>query len=85
MSETRGPAAGVRPLWIVDAEVAALPGVHRSTVWRWLDAGLIPAPRRLGGRTLWCRAEIELFARCDSLAEFARLRRQAARAAGEAG
>lgn len=85
MAETQSPAAGVRPLWIVDAEVAALLGVHRSTVWRWLDAGLIPRPRRLGGRTLWCRAELELFARCGSMAEFARHRRQLLRGEAAAG
>jgi excisionase family DNA binding protein len=72
-------------LWIGDAEVAALLGVHRSTVWRWLDGGLIPAPRRVGGRTLWCREEIELFTRCASMAEFARLRRQAVRGGRAAG
>ena len=71
----------VQALWINDAEVAALLGVHRSTVWRWLDGGLVPQPRRVGGRTLWRRREIELFAACDSMAEFARLRRRAVAAA----
>lgn len=69
------PGAAPKPLLISDAEVAALLGVARSTVWRWLDAGLIPAPRRLGGRTLWALRDVELFSRCRSLAEFERLRR----------
>jgi excisionase family DNA binding protein len=56
--------------------VAALLGVHRSTVWRWLEQGLIPEPRRLGGRTLWPRADIALFARCRSMAEYRRLRQE---------
>lgn len=85
MPDRRGPKSAVRALWIVDAEVAALLGVHRSTVWRWLDGGLIPAPRRVGGRTLWSREEIELFARCASMAEFAGLRRRALREARAAG
>jgi excisionase family DNA binding protein len=70
---------GVRPLWITDHEVAALLAVARSTVWRWLDAGLIPPPRRVGRRTLWCRAEVELFARCRTMAEFERHRKLMAR------
>jgi excisionase family DNA binding protein len=85
MTDGRGQASGVRALWIADAEVAALLGVHRSTIWRWLDGGLIPAPRRVGGRTLWCRAEVELFARGGSMAEFARLRRRAVRGEWAAG
>ena len=68
----------VRALWVADADVAVMLGVHRSTVWRWLDAGLIPPPRRVGRRTLWCRDEVELFARCRSMAEFERQRRRAA-------
>ena len=71
----------VRALWVADADVAAMLGVHRSTVWRWLDAGLIPPPRRVGRRTLWCREEVELFARCRSMAEFERLRKSIARTA----
>jgi excisionase family DNA binding protein len=65
---------GVRVLWVSDSVVAVRLGVHRSTVWRWLDDELIPAPRRIGQRTLWSREEIELFARCNSMTEFGRLR-----------
>jgi predicted DNA-binding transcriptional regulator AlpA len=68
----------LQALWLPDVAVATLLGVHRSTVWRWLDQQLIPPPRRVGGRTRWVRAEIELFVRCSSMAEFHRLRRQAA-------
>jgi excisionase family DNA binding protein len=77
MPGRRNAFAGVSALWIIDAEVAAMLGVHRSTVWRWLDGGRIPAPRRVGGRTLWSREEVELFARCDSMDEFIRMRRRA--------
>lgn len=76
MASDRTTGADVAPLWVNDAAVATLLGVHRSTVWRWLDAGLIPAPRRVGGRTLWCHAEVELFARCRTPAEFERHRRE---------
>jgi predicted DNA-binding transcriptional regulator AlpA len=65
---------GVLALWIPAEEVAALLHVHRSTVFRWLDQQLIPPPRRIGGRTLWLREDIELFSRCSSLAEFQRLK-----------
>ena len=50
-------------------------GIHRSTLWRWLDMKKIPQPRRISGRTLWAREEIELFAQCESIPEFTRLRR----------
>jgi excisionase family DNA binding protein len=73
-SPTRRPTAAAEPLWIVAEEVAALLGIHRSTVWRWIDQGLLPPPRRIGGRTLWLRADVELFARCNSLGELRRLK-----------
>lgn len=28
-------------------------GVGTSTLWRWLQQGLIPEPVRIGGRTFW--------------------------------
>lgn len=31
--------------------VAALNGISAPTVWRWVKAGLIPAPRKLGPNT----------------------------------
>ena len=34
-------------------EVAAYYGVSTSTLWRWLQQGLIPEPIRIGGRTFW--------------------------------
>jgi excisionase family DNA binding protein len=67
-------SSSLAPLWIPDKTVAVLLGIHRSTVRRWLEQGLIPRPRRIGGRTLWSRADIELFAECSSMAEFRRLR-----------
>jgi excisionase family DNA binding protein len=79
MPDKRRAGCEVRVLWVRDGDVAVMLGVHRSTVWRWLDAGLIPAPRRVGGRTLWSREEVELFARCRSMAEFQRLRRSIGR------
>lgn len=79
MTNLRAPKNGVEALWVADRDVAVILGVARSTIWRWLDAGLIPPPRRIGGRTLWCREEVELFAGCRSMAEFERLRRPAVR------
>jgi excisionase family DNA binding protein len=38
------------------AEAAALLKVSRSTVWRWIEAGRLPA-RRLGKRTIRIREE----------------------------
>jgi excisionase family DNA binding protein len=79
-----GVERGVRVLWIADEDVAVMLGVHRSTVWRWLDGGLIPALRRVRGRTLWSREEIELFASGGTMSEFLRRRRDA-RGVGRAG
>ena len=73
-SPARRHTAAAGPLWITAEEVAALLGIHRSTVWRWIDQELLPPPRRIGGRTLWLRADVELFARCSSLGEFRRLK-----------
>jgi excisionase family DNA binding protein len=66
--------SGLPALCIRAQEVAALLGIHRSTVWRWLEQDLIPRPRRIGGRTLWSRADVELFAQCSSMTEFRRLK-----------
>jgi excisionase family DNA binding protein len=79
VSDKTNQTSRLRALWIPAEDVAALLGIHRSTVYRWLDQGLIPPPRRIGGRTLWSRADIELFAECSSLAEFRRLRAHRAR------
>ena len=40
-------------------EVARLLSIVPSTLWSWHSAGKLPAPIRLGGRTLWRRAELE--------------------------
>ena len=74
-------------LLLNDAEVAALLGISRSTVWTWVDAGLFPMPKRVGRsqgntgrqracRTFWHRDDIELFARAQNMAEYRRLKRQ---------
>jgi predicted DNA-binding transcriptional regulator AlpA len=80
----KGRDPDIRPALLNDADVARLLGVHRSTVWAWLDAGLIPQPRRIGvayrgGRkcsrsTRWLRSDLELFLQCRSMSEFKRLR-----------
>jgi predicted DNA-binding transcriptional regulator AlpA len=38
---------------------ARLLSIVPSTLWSWHSAGKLPAPIRLGGRTLWRRAELE--------------------------
>lgn len=36
-------------------------GVHRTTIWRWWHAGVLPTPVRLGGRLLgWYSDELEV-------------------------
>jgi predicted DNA-binding transcriptional regulator AlpA len=74
-------------LLLSDAEVAHRLGVARSTIWSWVDAGEFPPPKRVGKarrsdgkhracRSFWHREDIELFARCRSMAEFTRLKRR---------
>lgn len=46
-------AANVRVL-----VVAAVYGVSRPTVWRWVKAGLLPTPTRRGGVTAWNVGEL---------------------------
>jgi predicted DNA-binding transcriptional regulator AlpA len=73
------------PDWLTDVDVAARLGIDRATLWRWLDAGLVPEPKRAGvvrlgdGRrrsrtTRWLREDVELFVRCGDMATFRRLR-----------
>jgi predicted DNA-binding transcriptional regulator AlpA len=51
----------VEPL-LVPAQVAGpICGVSKATWWRLHAAGKVPAPVRLGGRTLWRRAELVAF------------------------
>lgn len=81
----RDPEA--RAEWLADADVAARLGIDRATVWRWLDAGQIPEPIRLGkvqiypGRlrtrsTRWRRTDIDLFVEAGNMAEFHRLKKE---------
>ena len=42
-----------------DRETAAYLGCGRSTVWRWVEEGVLPPPIRLGGLTRWKLSDIE--------------------------
>ena len=59
-------------------------GLEQKRCW---DAGEFPPPKRVGRarrgdgrpracRSFWHRADVELFARCQSMADFHRLRQQ---------
>lgn len=45
-------------LLIGSTEAARLCGINRSTWWRLHSAGRVPAPVRLGRRTLWRADEL---------------------------
>lgn len=49
----------VLPLLIGAKSVAVLLSISRSTLYEWCAAGRVPAPVKIGGRTLWRRVEIE--------------------------
>ena len=46
-------------LLLTAADLGAILGVHRATVWTWHAGGKIPMPVRIGGATRWRRREIE--------------------------
>ena len=47
-------------LLLRDAEVAALLGIARSTLWAWVKEGGFPSPVRLAANTVrWPRSEVE--------------------------
>lgn len=52
-----------------DKALAALLGVHRSTVWRWTEDGTLPRPMRIGGATRWPRGEALAAVRRASMRE----------------
>lgn len=54
-------AAAVEPLLLPAQEAAALCAVGEASWWRYQSAAKIPAPVKLGGRTLWRRADLELW------------------------
>lgn len=73
--------------WLADVDVAQFLGIHRATLWRWVDAGLVPQPIRIGKVVLspgrirsrtsrWNRAEIELFAQSGSMSQLRQAQRQ---------
>jgi excisionase family DNA binding protein len=47
------------PLLLSDREAAALLGIGRATFWRYVGAGRLPRPVKLGNVTRWRRAELE--------------------------
>jgi len=47
--------------WLSLAEVAALMGVHPSTVRQWSDKGILPTHRTSGGHRRYRRDEIDLW------------------------
>lgn len=73
--------------WLADVDVAQILGIHRTTLWRWVDAGLVPQPIRIGKVTIspgrvrsrtsrWNRAEIELFVQSGSMNQLRQSQRQ---------
>ena len=48
------------------AELANYLGRHRSTIWRWLEAELLPEGMEIGGRRYWSRSGIDEWLRSDS-------------------
>lgn len=47
------------PIIVRAPQLAELIGVHRSTVWRWEQAGTLPPRRRFGPQTSgWLKSEI---------------------------
>lgn len=57
-------APRARGLTVTPKQTAELLGVHRATLYRWLERGLFPQPTMKAGRTVrWSRELVEKFAR----------------------
>lgn len=73
----RNPTSG-DSLTLSAGEVAAHLGgeVSVRSIWRWVSEGRFPQPITIGGRTLWRRADVDLFVNeaGGSMKEFARLK-----------
>jgi predicted DNA-binding transcriptional regulator AlpA len=54
----RAPAGKPEPLLLSAPAVASLLGFGEAHLWRMHSAGRVPAPVKIGRRTLWRRAEI---------------------------
>jgi predicted DNA-binding transcriptional regulator AlpA len=45
--------------FLTDSDLAARYSISRATVWRWANAGRLPAPVRLGeATTRWCLDDV---------------------------
>jgi predicted DNA-binding transcriptional regulator AlpA len=44
-----------------DTDVAAMIGVSRATLWRWVSIGQLPNPIKIGGVTRWWKSEIDAY------------------------
>ncbi len=49
----------IKSILLSASEAAALLGIGRSLFYSLHSEGKIPAPRRLGGRVLWSKQELE--------------------------
>lgn len=48
------------PSYLRDTQIAAMYGISRITVWRWVRRGILPPPVRLGpGTTRWRWSDIQ--------------------------
>ena len=56
----KSKAPSPHALTVTASQAAALQGVHRATIYRWIARGMFPAPKVKRGRTVrWSRAEVE--------------------------
>lgn len=59
-------SAAESPLLLASDQVARQLGISRSSVWKLHSAGQLPAPIRLGRRTLWCHDTLRAWVRAGS-------------------
>jgi prophage regulatory protein len=45
--------------FLSDKQLGSRYSVHRATVWRWAQAGNLPAPIKINGATRWKLSDIE--------------------------
>jgi predicted DNA-binding transcriptional regulator AlpA len=54
--------------WMTTRDLMETFSCSYTTIWRWVKAGILPSPRKLGGLNRWRRSAIEAVTAEDTAA-----------------